>query len=219
MGNTLRLAVPASPETGVQAKPTKFLIGTVKFSRFFVSHRKQTTATRSNRDKFSSFPRLFFALFPIFHSFAPPCEVEGNLGMTNGEVFQPTPQVMTRTHVHLDAGIDETRQPHYCAGMSLETAKRVLRIESDAIAALADRLDARFERAVELLFNCQGRVVVSGMGKSGLIGRKIAATLASTGTPALFMHAAEALHGDLGMLVADDLLLAISASGETEEHS
>lgn len=101
--------------------------------------------------------------------------------------------------------------------MSLETGKRVLRIESEAIASLAERLDARFERAVELLFECKGRVVVTGMGKSGLIGRKIAATLASTGTPSLFMHAAEALHGDLGMVVAEDLLLAISASGETEE--
>ena len=101
--------------------------------------------------------------------------------------------------------------------MSLETAKRVLRIEAEAIAGLIERLDARFEQAVELLYSCKGRVVVTGMGKSGLIGRKIAATFASTGTPSLFLHAAEAAHGDLGMLVAEDVALAISTSGETEE--
>jgi arabinose-5-phosphate isomerase len=101
--------------------------------------------------------------------------------------------------------------------MSIETAKRVLRIEAEAIAGLIERLDARFERAVELLYGCKGRVVVTGMGKSGLIGRKIAATFASTGTPSLFLHAAEAAHGDLGMLVAEDVVVAISASGETEE--
>ena len=101
--------------------------------------------------------------------------------------------------------------------MSLETARRVLRIEAEAIAGLIERLDERFDRAVELLFACKGRVVVTGMGKSGLIGRKIAATFASTGTPALFLHAAEALHGDLGMLTRDDVLLAISYAGETEE--
>jgi len=96
-------------------------------------------------------------------------------------------------------------------------AQRVLRIEADAIAGLVERLDARFERAVDLLYHCSGRVVVSGVGKSGLIGRKIAATLASTGTPSLFLHAADALHGDLGVMAAGDVLLAISASGETEE--
>lgn len=101
--------------------------------------------------------------------------------------------------------------------MSLETAKRVLRIESEAIAGLIDRLDARFEKAVELLHSCKGRVVVAGLGKSGLIGRKISATLASTGTPSFFMHAADALHGDLGMLSAGDVMIAISSSGETEE--
>jgi arabinose-5-phosphate isomerase len=101
--------------------------------------------------------------------------------------------------------------------MSLETAKRVLRVESEAIAGLIDRLDARFEKAVELLHGCKGRVVVTGLGKSGLVGRKIAATFASTGTPALFLHAGEALHGDLGMLTAGDVLLAISSSGETGE--
>ncbi|MFZ0735563.1 MAG: KpsF/GutQ family sugar-phosphate isomerase [Candidatus Acidiferrales bacterium] len=101
--------------------------------------------------------------------------------------------------------------------MSLEIAKRVLRIESEAIAGLIDRLDARFDQAVGLLFRCKGRVVVTGMGKSGLIGRKLAATFASTGTPSLFLHAAEAAHGDLGMLVAEDVAVAISTSGETQE--
>jgi arabinose-5-phosphate isomerase len=101
--------------------------------------------------------------------------------------------------------------------MSLETAKRVLRIESDAIAGLIERLDGRFDQALELLFACKGRVAVTGMGKSGLIGRKIAATFCSTGTPAYFLHASEALHGDLGVLTSSDVLLAISSSGETEE--
>jgi arabinose-5-phosphate isomerase len=100
---------------------------------------------------------------------------------------------------------------------ALATAKRVLRIESEAIAGLIDRLDGRFEKAVELIFSCKGRVVVTGLGKSGLIGRKIAATFSSTGTPSIFLHAAEALHGDLGILTANDVLLAISSSGETEE--
>ncbi len=101
--------------------------------------------------------------------------------------------------------------------MSLETARRVLRIEAEAIEGLLGRLDERFDKAVELLFSCKGRVVVTGMGKSGLIGRKIAATFSSTGTPSLFLHPAEALHGDLGMLVREDVLLAISYGGETEE--
>jgi arabinose-5-phosphate isomerase len=100
---------------------------------------------------------------------------------------------------------------------TLATAKRVLRIEAEAIAGLIARLDSRFEKAVEMLFACKGRVAVTGLGKSGLIGRKIAATFASTGTPSFFLHAAEALHGDLGMLTAADVLVAISASGETDE--
>ena len=100
---------------------------------------------------------------------------------------------------------------------SLAAAQRVLRIEADAIANLIERLDERFERAVEMIFECRGRVVVTGMGKSGLIGRKISATLASTGTPSVFLHAAEALHGDLGMLMREDVVLAVSQSGETEE--
>ncbi len=101
--------------------------------------------------------------------------------------------------------------------MSLETARRVLRIEAEALGDMLQRLDARFEQAVELLLACKGRVVVSGMGKSGLIGRKIAATFSSTGTPAAFLHPAEAIHGDLGMLMRDDVVLAVSYGGETEE--
>src|SRR4051812_25913616 len=101
--------------------------------------------------------------------------------------------------------------------LSRETAHRVLRIESEAIAALMARLDERFEQAVELLLACKGRVVVIGMGKSGLTGRKIAATFSSTGTPSLFLHPAEALHGDLGMMLGGDVVLAISYSGDTEE--
>jgi arabinose-5-phosphate isomerase len=100
---------------------------------------------------------------------------------------------------------------------SLATARRVLRIEADAISGLIDRLDEGFEKAVELAYACKGRVVVTGLGKSGLIGRKIAATFSSTGTPSVFLHAADALHGDLGILTADDIVLAISSSGETEE--
>jgi arabinose-5-phosphate isomerase len=101
------------------------------------------------------------------------------------------------------------------------TGENVIRIESEALKDLADRLvgpmaDA-FNRSVDLLYACAGRVVVTGMGKSGLIARKIAATLSSTGTPALFMHPVEALHGDLGMLAQGDVVLALSASGETEE--
>jgi arabinose-5-phosphate isomerase len=101
--------------------------------------------------------------------------------------------------------------------VSQDTARRVFRIEAQAIQDLLARLDASFDRAVEMLFNCKGRVVVTGMGKSGLIGRKIAATFASTGTPSLFLHPAEAVHGDLGMMVRHDVLLAISYGGDTEE--
>ncbi len=101
--------------------------------------------------------------------------------------------------------------------MSLDTARRVLRIEAEALTELLLRLDASFEQAVELLLDCKGRVVVIGMGKSGLIGRKIAATLSSTGTPSVFLHPAEAVHGDLGMLMRDDVVMAVSYGGETEE--
>jgi arabinose-5-phosphate isomerase len=99
--------------------------------------------------------------------------------------------------------------------------ENVVRIEAEALRALADRLagpmGADFNRALELMFGCRGRVVVTGMGKSGLIARKIAATLSSTGSPALYLHPVEALHGDLGMIVRGDVVLALSASGETEE--
>jgi len=101
--------------------------------------------------------------------------------------------------------------------MSLETGKRVLEIEARAIADLVGRLDERFERAVETILGCRGRLVVAGMGKSGLIGQKISATFSSTGTPSFFLHPAEALHGDLGRLAPNDVLLALSYSGETEE--
>ena len=102
-----------------------------------------------------------------------------------------------------------------------KTGENVVRTEAEALRALADRLAGpmaeRFDRAVELLYGCAGRVVVTGMGKSGLIARKIAATLTSTGSPALFLHPAEAMHGDLGMVVRGDVVLALSASGETQE--
>jgi len=101
------------------------------------------------------------------------------------------------------------------------TGENVVRIEASALNALADRIagpmGASFQRAVDLMFCCAGRVVVTGMGKSGLIARKIAATLSSTGSPALYLHPVEALHGDLGMVVRGDVVLALSASGETEE--
>jgi arabinose-5-phosphate isomerase len=102
-----------------------------------------------------------------------------------------------------------------------KTGENVVRIEAEALRALADRLSGpmaeAFERAVELLYCCAGRVVVTGMGKSGLIARKIAATFSSTGSPALYLHPVEAMHGDLGMIVRGDVVLALSASGETEE--
>ena len=99
----------------------------------------------------------------------------------------------------------------------LEEAKRVIRIEAEALAALAESLNGEFERAVELIFAAQGRVVVTGMGKSGIICQKIAATMASTGTPAFFLHPAEGIHGDLGMIMRGDVVIAVSHSGETDE--
>jgi len=98
-----------------------------------------------------------------------------------------------------------------------QVAREVLAIEADAIRRLADQLDDQFDAAVNMIDGCQGRIVVTGMGKTGVIGRKIAATLASTGTPAYFVHPEEALHGDLGMIVRNDIVLALSNSGETEE--
>ena len=100
---------------------------------------------------------------------------------------------------------------------TLSTARKVLQTEADAILALIKRLDASFDRAVDLLASTNGRVIVTGMGKSGQVAKKIAATFSSTGTPSFFLHPAEAIHGDLGMLVAGDTVIALSYSGETEE--
>jgi arabinose-5-phosphate isomerase len=99
----------------------------------------------------------------------------------------------------------------------LALARKVLETEAAAILALVSRLDSRFERVVDLLRHCRGRVILTGMGKSGLICRKIAATLTSTGTPAFFLHPAEAIHGDLGVIQSDDVIVALSYSGETDE--
>lgn len=101
--------------------------------------------------------------------------------------------------------------------MSLEIARKVLKIEAEAIDAIREKLDERFMQALDTLEKCQGRIVTSGMGKSGIIARKVAATFASTGSPSLFLHPAEAIHGDLGMLVRGDVLVGISYSGETGE--
>ena len=100
---------------------------------------------------------------------------------------------------------------------AIELARKVLRTEAAAIFSLVDRVDDEFERAVQTLFDCRGRVVVTGMGKSGIIARKVAATLSSTGTSAFFLHPAEAIHGDLGAIRDEDVVVAISHSGETEE--
>ena len=101
--------------------------------------------------------------------------------------------------------------------IDVSVARRVLHTEAAAILALIDRLDDRFDRAIRILLDCRGRVIVTGMGKSGIICRKIAATLSSTGTPAFFLHPAEAIHGDLGVIQGDDVVVALSNSGETEE--
>ena len=107
--------------------------------------------------------------------------------------------------------------PPFDAARALQLAARTFEIEARALTALAARLDDSFAQAVQAVLNCQGRVVVMGMGKSGHVGRKIAATLASTGTPAMFVHPAEASHGDLGMVIKGDVVLAISNSGESDE--
>lgn len=107
--------------------------------------------------------------------------------------------------------------PHLQKQSTLSRARAVLTLEADEIRALAARIDDAFEAAVALILHCRGRVVVTGMGKSGHIGGKIAATLASTGTPAFFMHPAEASHGDLGMITAEDVVIALSNSGESDE--
>lgn len=100
---------------------------------------------------------------------------------------------------------------------SVKEAQKVIRVEAEALLQMADRIDNSIEQAVQLMLKCNGRVVVSGMGKSGLIGQKIASTMASTGTPAFFLHPAEGIHGDLGMIMSGDVVVAISNSGETEE--
>jgi len=101
--------------------------------------------------------------------------------------------------------------------MSIKRAREVLRIESEAIFSLIKRLDRGFQKAVDMLYSCRGRIVVTGMGKGGIIGQKISATLSSIGRPSLWLHPAEAIHGDLGRVIKGDVVLAISNSGETEE--
>lgn len=99
----------------------------------------------------------------------------------------------------------------------IESVKKTLKIEADSILHLIDKVDEDYERAVDLILNCKGKIIVTGMGKSGQIGKKIAATLSSTGTPSIFLHPAEGVHGDLGVLRQEDCILAISNSGETQE--
>lgn len=101
--------------------------------------------------------------------------------------------------------------------MTLKRAKEVFKIEAEAVAALANKLDSNFVKSVEAISNCKGRVVVTGMGKAGIIGQKISATLASLGTPSIWLHSAEAIHGDLGRVTKEDIVIALSNSGETEE--
>ncbi|MFA7282554.1 MAG: KpsF/GutQ family sugar-phosphate isomerase [Sterolibacterium sp.] len=116
--------------------------------------------------------------------------------------------------------MSQTARPSGAAKLpsrAIEMARRVLQIEAEAVAALGARLGDEFLRAVEMILGCHGRVIVCGIGKSGHICRKIAATLASTGTPAYFVHAAEAVHGDLGMIAREDILIALSNSGENDE--
>ncbi len=106
---------------------------------------------------------------------------------------------------------------HFSPERALNLGRQTLSIEAAAVSALAGRMAGEFAHAVELILGCHGRVIVSGMGKSGHIARKIASTMASTGTPAYFVHPAEASHGDLGMITRDDVLLALSNSGESDE--
>lgn len=101
--------------------------------------------------------------------------------------------------------------------MTLKRAKEVFRIEAQAVSGLAHKLDDNFTRTVDAIYNCKGRVVVTGMGKAGIIGQKISATLASLGTPSVWLHSAEAIHGDLGRVTKEDIVIALSNSGETEE--
>ncbi len=124
----------------------------------------------------------------------------------------------TRPALHMPAPKPQKNSRRKGAKSSaLELARQVLRIEADAVAALIPRLDQQFLDAISLILNCRGRVVVSGIGKSGHVARKIASTMASTGTPAFFVHPAEANHGDLGMITRDDVMIALSNSGESAE--
>ena len=102
-------------------------------------------------------------------------------------------------------------------GEVLDQARRVIRIEAEAVTSLLDRLDSSFAQAVELIYACRGRVIISGVGKSGIVGRKLATTLTSTGTPALFIHPVDCLHGDMGLVNPEDIFIAVSKSGETDE--
>jgi arabinose-5-phosphate isomerase len=101
--------------------------------------------------------------------------------------------------------------------MSIQKGKEVVRIEAEAIRALIDRIDGRFQKAVDIMLKCRGRTIITGMGKSGIIGRKIVSTLNSTGTSAIFLHPAEGVHGDLGVVLKEDVVICISKSGNTEE--
>ena len=99
----------------------------------------------------------------------------------------------------------------------LKIAKKVLKVESQAINQLIDKLNDDFEKSIQAILNCKGRIIILGMGKSGIIGKKIASTMSSTGTPSYFVHPAEAIHGDLGMITNNDITILISNSGETSE--
>jgi arabinose-5-phosphate isomerase len=109
------------------------------------------------------------------------------------------------------------KESNTMSGMVIDEAAEVLKIEAEGLLSLADRIDENFADMVDLIYNCSGRVIISGIGKSGIIGRKIVATLNSTGTRSLFLHPVEAMHGDLGLVSADDVLVALSTSGETDE--
>jgi arabinose-5-phosphate isomerase len=131
--------------------------------------------------------------------------------------FARTLARLTTMNAQILAAVRPLNNPLLDATALVRSAQAVITIEAEAITALHDRIDANFLRACQLMFECPGRVVVSGMGKSGHVARKIAATLASTGTPSFFVHPAEASHGDLGMITQKDVVLALSNSGETDE--
>ena len=101
--------------------------------------------------------------------------------------------------------------------MSIEKAKEVIRLEAESIKALEERIDDNFQKAIDIIYNCKGKIIVSGVGKSGIIGKKIASTLSSTGTPAVFLHPGDSIHGDLGIVSGDDVVICLSKSGESDE--